>query len=89
MKQERKKQLRKKVTRRHNFCTNFYINISEILEAKTERGVALQDILRDVHTLVTHIKFSDTILIAIYSKLGEIEQRYELYYSYSYSYSLY
>jgi replication factor C subunit 3/5 len=47
----------------------------KILEAKTERGIALQDILRDVHTLVTHIKFTDNVLIDIYSKLGEIEQR--------------
>jgi len=47
----------------------------KILDAKTQRGVALHDIIRDVHTLVTYIKFSDEILISIYMKLAEIEQR--------------
>lgn len=47
----------------------------KVLQAKTEKGIALQDMLRDIHTLITHIKFSDKILISVYSKLAEIEQR--------------
>jgi hypothetical protein len=49
-----------------------------VLQAKTDKGIALQDMLRDVHTLVTHIKFSDKILVTVYSKMAEIEQRYSL-----------
>jgi len=60
---------------------NFMLNMDfqeayeKIYEAKMERGIALQDILRDVHLLVTHIKFSDNILISLLRKFAEIEQR--------------
>jgi len=42
---------------------------------QTEKGLALQDIIRDMHMYLSHIDLHDEVLIDLYSKLAEIEYR--------------
>jgi len=42
---------------------------------QTDKGLALQDILRDVHVYLSHMQLNDDTLIELYSRLADIEYR--------------
>jgi len=44
-------------------------------EMQGEKGLALQDIIRDVHVYLSHVDLHDDVLIDLYTKLAEIEYR--------------
>lgn len=47
----------------------------EIFSAQQTQGLALQDILRDVHSYLSTIQLPDELLVLLYKKLAEIEYR--------------
>lgn len=47
----------------------------EILSIQQAQGLALQDILRDIHGYLGGVQLPDPLLIPLYKKLAEIEYR--------------
>lgn len=48
---------------------------SNVLELKTDKGMALQDILREIHLYVHKIDFPTSIRVHLLDKMAEIEDR--------------
>jgi len=49
--------------------------LQKIMALKVDRGMALQDVLRDVNTTLGAMRLHDAVLIELYDKLAEIEHR--------------
>ncbi|XP_012284874.1 replication factor C subunit 5 isoform X2 [Orussus abietinus] len=54
---------------------SFLISYCKIQDMKIKKGLALQDILTDLHKLVNQIDFPDATLIKLIIKMAEIEKR--------------
>lgn len=53
----------------------YFSGVSSIQQAQ---GLALQDILRDIHGYLGLINFTDDMLVLLYKKLAEIEYRLDV-----------
>eukprot|EP01128_Nolandella_sp_AFSM9_P007442 TRINITY_DN407_c1_g1_i1.p1 TRINITY_DN407_c1_g1~~TRINITY_DN407_c1_g1_i1.p1 ORF type:complete len:379 (+),score=86.19 TRINITY_DN407_c1_g1_i1:101-1138(+) len=49
--------------------------LENIRALKTEMGIALQDVIRDVHGYVCSLSLPDGVLVALFSQMAEIERR--------------
>jgi len=48
---------------------------NKVRTIQTDKGLALQDIIRDIHVYLSHMELHDDVLIDLYSKLADIEYR--------------
>ncbi|XP_012255893.1 replication factor C subunit 5 [Athalia rosae] len=54
---------------------NYVLAYCKIQDLKTKKGLALQDILTELHLFVNRIEFPDNILINLVVKMADIERR--------------
>ncbi|KAJ8666946.1 hypothetical protein QAD02_008608 [Eretmocerus hayati] len=54
---------------------NYQMAYSKVLDLKTRKGLALQDILTEVQVFVNKIEFPDDVIIELIIKMAQIEER--------------